>query len=138
MKKTTIIEIQALDNGAHRNQTINGTISVPAGWAVVPEDMEKPASWPFVDIVGVEDKVYTKTVTYLRDKFEPTEDGQTVHTVEEVTEEVPYTVLTVTAMTEREKPAKEEAETPTPAVTTTVWDELDAAYQEGVNKAYEQ
>lgn len=132
MKKMTIIEIQALPSGAHRNQTVFGEVALPEGWAVVPADMERPASWPFVDIVGVEDKVYTKTVTYLRDKFEHTEDGQTVHTVEEVTEEVPYTVPTVTGLTEREKPA-EEAETPAPAFTPTVWDELDAAYQEGVD-----
>lgn len=136
MNKMTIIEIQALDNGAHRNQTIFGDLSVPAGWAVVPADMERPTSWPFVDIAGVEDKVYTKTVTYLRDKFEPTEDGQTFHTVEEITEEKEYTIPTVTGMTEREKPEKPEPETPTSP--PSVWDELDAAYQEGVNTAYEQ
>ena len=110
MKKMTIIEIQALDNGAHRNQTINGTIPVPDGWAVVPEDMAKPASWPFVDIVGVEEKVYTKTVTYLRDKFEHTEDGQTVHTVGEVSEEKEYTIPTVTGLTEHETTATGGAE----------------------------
>lgn len=137
MKKMTIIEIQALPNGAHRNQTVFGEVTLPEGWAVLAEGLEKPPSWPFVDPT-VEEVTCYKTVTYLRDKFEHTEDGQTVHTVEEVTEEVPYTVLTVTAMTEREKPVKEETEVPTTTVTSTVWDELDAAYQEGVNKAYEQ
>ena len=44
-----IIEIIALENGAHRNQF--GDIGiVPEGWAVIPEDMEIPNTFPFVDI----------------------------------------------------------------------------------------
>ena len=40
-----IIEIAALDNGAHRNQT--GTFStIPSGWAVIPDSMETP-NFPF-------------------------------------------------------------------------------------------
>ena len=36
-----IVEIAALDNGAHRNQTISGVLSrLPEGWAVVPEELE--------------------------------------------------------------------------------------------------
>ena len=43
-----IIEIVALDNGAHRNQ--NGGISVvPEGWAVIPADMETP-NFPFGEV----------------------------------------------------------------------------------------
>ena len=44
-----IIEIQALDNGAHNNQTINSAITVPLGWAIIPEEMETP-NFPFGDI----------------------------------------------------------------------------------------
>lgn len=44
-----IIEIQALDNGAHNNQTINSAIPVPIGWAIIPEEMETP-NFPFGDI----------------------------------------------------------------------------------------
>ena len=44
-----IIEITALDNGAHRNQT--GTFSaVPDGWAVIPENIVIPDTFPFVSI----------------------------------------------------------------------------------------
>lgn len=32
-----IIEISVLDNGAHRNQAINGMAALPDGWAVIPE-----------------------------------------------------------------------------------------------------
>ena len=44
-----IIEIQPLDNGAHNNQTTNGTIPVPDGWAIIPEGMKTP-NFPFGDI----------------------------------------------------------------------------------------
>ena len=44
-----IIEIIALSNGAHRNQT--GTFStVPDGWAVIPESIVIPDTFPFVGI----------------------------------------------------------------------------------------
>ena len=33
-----LLEIEALANGAHRNQTINKEIPVPEGWCVLPED----------------------------------------------------------------------------------------------------
>ena len=53
-----IIEIEVLDNGAHRNQ--NGTLSyVPKGWAVIPDTIEIPDTFPFVNI-EVEDGVVIK------------------------------------------------------------------------------
>lgn len=55
----TIIEIQALDNGAHRNQSQTGGFSIiPEGWAVVPDGMTIPATFPFVNITA-EDGVVT-------------------------------------------------------------------------------
>ena len=49
-----VIEITALSNGAHRNQT--GTFSaVPDGWAILPDDMDTP-NFPFGDIT-----VYNQT-----------------------------------------------------------------------------
>ena len=45
-----IIEITALASGAHRNQ--NGDLTaVPEGWAVIPEEIELPDSFPFVNLV---------------------------------------------------------------------------------------
>ena len=53
----TIIEIAALENGAHRNQT--GTFAaVPDGWAVIPESVGIPDTFPFV-IPAVEGQVVT-------------------------------------------------------------------------------
>ena len=49
-----IIEINSLENGSHRNQNINieGTeLSVPDGWAVIPDGMSIPETFPFVNIV---------------------------------------------------------------------------------------
>ena len=43
-----IIEITALSNGAHRNQSYPGF--VPDGWAVVPDHMETP-NFPFGEVV---------------------------------------------------------------------------------------
>lgn len=44
-----IIEIEPLDNGAHRNQNSSLT-SIPEGWAVIPDIMEIPDTYPFVNI----------------------------------------------------------------------------------------
>ena len=52
-----IIEIRALSNGAHWNRDIDGT-ELPEGWAVIPEDMEIPKTFPFVDIT-VDDGMVT-------------------------------------------------------------------------------
>lgn len=55
-----IIEIKALENGAHRNQ--EGTFkSIPEGWAVVPDDLTTE-NFPFGEIV-VEEVDGVKTVT---------------------------------------------------------------------------
>lgn len=46
-----IIEIQALSNGAHRNQAVSGAVSVHDGWADIPADVDIPETFPFVDVV---------------------------------------------------------------------------------------
>lgn len=44
-----IIEIEPLHNGAHRNQT--GTFTrLPVGWAVIPDELPVPQTFPFVNI----------------------------------------------------------------------------------------
>lgn len=91
-----IIEINALKNGAHRNQN-HSISSVPDGWAVIPDDMNVPETFPFVDITA--------------------ENGVVTSIVAGSVPDVP-------------KPHSEnEKETETPVT----WDELAAAYQEGVN-----
>ena len=43
-----IIEISALQNGAHRNQT-GSFNTIPDGWAIIPDDMVTP-NFPFGEI----------------------------------------------------------------------------------------
>lgn len=55
-----IIEIQPLENGAHRNQ-MGGNIC-PEGWAIIPESIEIPDTFPFVSI-EVEDGIVTNMIS---------------------------------------------------------------------------
>ena len=43
----TIIKIDAASNGAHQNQT-GKLLTVPDGWARIPDDMPIPNTFPFV------------------------------------------------------------------------------------------
>lgn len=43
-----IVELVALENGAHRNWKTDFDVEVPDGWALVSDDLEIPATFPFV------------------------------------------------------------------------------------------
>lgn len=106
-----IIKLEANPNGSHDDLRSSNITKEPDGWAVIPEGFELPASFPFVNIEA-------HTVVYKG----VDEDGQEYETE----------AMTVTAMTEGEVPELEPE--PGPDVKPlTVWDELDAAYREGVN-----
>lgn len=45
-----IIEVSALPNGAHRNMASSGISKAPDGWAVIPDELEIPDTFPFVGI----------------------------------------------------------------------------------------
>lgn len=54
-----IIKIISEENGGHQNQNIKGIIeTIPDGWALVPDTIIIPETFPFVNI-EVEDKVVT-------------------------------------------------------------------------------
>ena len=64
-----IIEIAALENGAHRNQI--GTFrTIPEGWAEVPSSITIPGTFPFVNI-EVEDGVVTSMTAVVVPEPEP-------------------------------------------------------------------
>lgn len=90
-----MIEIIALDNGAHNNHTYHGVL--PEGWAVIREDISELENFPFGEVTAEEI------------------DG----------------LMTVTSWTPGEMPEPEPA--PEPETEDNVWEQLDAAYQEGVN-----
>lgn len=75
-----IIEIQGLSNGAHRNQETTST-RVPDGWAVIPEGMDIPETYPFVDLVVKDGRVVSMTAGVVPEpepepEPEPTETEQ--------------------------------------------------------------
>lgn len=146
-----IIKVAALENGAHKNQTINGEIHVPEGWAVIPNDMELPQTFPFVNITAEEVTHYRevpimKDVPKTREVPQYDEEGNAVlddegnpvmvtekYTEQEiVTEQEPYTIMTVTSMTEGVMP--EPIPEPDPIAEVANYDELAKAIQEGVNE----
>lgn len=76
-----IIEIQPLENGAHRNQTVSGAVAVPDGWAEIPADVTIPETFPFVDLTVEGNKVVTMTAGVVPEpepepQPEPTETEQ--------------------------------------------------------------
>ena len=76
-----LIEIQALPNGAHRNQTVSGAVAVPDGWAEIPADVTIPETFPFVGLAVEGNKVVSMTAGVVPDpepqpEPEPTETEQ--------------------------------------------------------------
>lgn len=75
-----LIEVQALDNGAHRNQTTTSN-TIPTGWAEIPADVSIPETFPFVDIQVEGNKVVSMTAVVVPEpepqpEPEPTETEQ--------------------------------------------------------------
>ena len=78
-----IIEIAALENGGHNNQMTDRNISLPNGWAVIPEDMVIPETFPFVDITVKEGIVTAMTAGAVPEPVGPTlEDLRTAKLAE--------------------------------------------------------
>lgn len=65
-----IIEIAALENGAHRNDRRESFKTIPDGWAIVPAEIEIPDTFPFVNI-EVEDGVVTSMTAGVVPEPEP-------------------------------------------------------------------
>ena len=78
-----LIEIKALDNGAHRNQ-IGDFKVIPKGYAVIPEDMET-LNFPFGEITTKEiDGVMTVTKWVAGEIPEPEPIPEPAPTAEEL------------------------------------------------------
>lgn len=72
----TIIQIQAQSNGAHANQTtMTPLLEIPEGWAVIPEDMKIPSTFPFIDI-EVDGQVVTSISSGVVPEPEPMPDPE--------------------------------------------------------------
>lgn len=94
-----IIEITALENGAHRNQT--GTFAaIPDGWAVIPEGMTIPDTFPFVGITVNNGVVTSMTAGAVPDP-EP-EPEQEPTQLDRLEAQVTYTALMTDTLIESE------------------------------------
>lgn len=84
-----IVEIAALENGAHRNQS-GGMTTPPNGWAVIPDDMETPC-FPFGEVEAEEiDGVMTVTKWMAGTIPETPEADEPVSEVEQLRADVDY------------------------------------------------
>lgn len=88
-----IIEIAALDNGAHRNQSYPGT--VPDGWALIREDVSTLENFPFGEVIAEEiDGVMTMTVWNPSPMPEPEPEPEPAPTQLDIIEaQVTYTAM---------------------------------------------
>lgn len=137
-----IICLMPLAEGVYNDHKADHITVPPDGWAYIPEDFPLPSTFPRLGSIEAEEVTYTREVeiqkeaTKTREVVTVDEEGNPITVTKEykemetVTEEHEYTMLTVTAMTEGTLP---EPEPETPSNNPDVWDELDAAYQEGVD-----
>lgn len=118
-----IVNLEVNPNGSHNDHRADHITTVPDGWAMIPDDFTVPSTFPFVGIEAEDVTFYReveveKEVTKTREVPQYDEEGnlltvmryETYTEMETVTEERPYTVHTVIAMTEGEMPVVEEEE----------------------------
>ena len=142
-----IVNLTANPNGSHNDHRADHITTVPDGWAMIPDDFTVPSTFPFVGIEAEDVTFYReveveKEVTKTRDTGFTDEDGNSITEeyteMETVTEERPYTVHTVTAMTEGEVPVVEEVEAePTTEERVTALEEQLAESDEVAMALYE-
>lgn len=66
-----IIEIAPLQNGAHNNQQSNAIVTPHDDWAIIPDDMPIPDSFPFVNITVDGNVVTSMTAAPVPPQPEP-------------------------------------------------------------------
>ena len=91
------------------------------------ETMQEVVKTREVEVIDAQGVPTVVVEEYL--DYEPVMVTEEYTEMETVTEEREYTMMTVTVMTEGTLPEP----TPEPEPEPSMWDELDAAYQEGVN-----
>lgn len=108
-----IICLTPLEEGVYNDHASDNITTPPDGWAYIPDDMEKPSTFPRLGSLEAEERTHTK-------------EGENGETLE-------FTCMTVTAMTEGTLPDPVPEPDPVPAGDDSIWEELDKAYQEGVD-----
>lgn len=112
-----IICLTPLEEGVYNAYERNNISTPPDGWAYIPENFPKPSTFPCLGSLEAEELAYTREVV---------DDNGETQTTE-------YTMMTVTAMTEGTLPEPVPEPDPVPTGDDSIWEELDKAYQEGVD-----
>ena len=79
------IKIEPFDTGSHDNYTTNEDLEQLEGRATIPDDMQIPDTFPFVDIV-VKDGVVTK----MTPKVMPEQEQFPVSNIEQIRADIDY------------------------------------------------
>ena len=107
-----IIDLTTLEEGVYNDHKADHITAPPDGWAMIPEDMEKPSTFPRLGSLEAEEITYPYEVEVEKDEIKTRdveiigEDGEPVIVQEEYTEKVMVTeqrekvIMTVTKMTE--------------------------------------
>ena len=112
-----IICLTPLEQGVYNDHKADHITAPPEGWAMIPEDMVLPSTFPRLGSIEAEEIIYLYEV-------EVEKDG------EMVTEQRERVIMTVTAMSEGTLPEPEPEPDPEPDV----WSEMAQAIAEGVNE----
>lgn len=106
-----IINLTPCEPGVYTAFNPNNRNSVPEGWAMIPEDFPLPSTFPRLRSLKAKELTYTREVTVPMKREVPVQDdegnpvldaeGNPLTKTEEYmgTKQVPYTMMTVTAMT---------------------------------------
>lgn len=105
-----IVCLKPLAPGVYNDHKADHISCPPDGWAMIPEDFPLPSTFPRLGSIEAEKLTYTREVEVLRpvikerDTGMVDEDGNPIMEkyteTELITEQVEYTMMTVTAMTE--------------------------------------
>lgn len=98
-----IIDLTPLEVGVYNDHASDHITEPPEGWAMIPEDMELPSTFPRLGSIEAEEITYTYEVEVEKVNGETGE-------VEIVKEQRERTILTVTKMTEGTLPEPFEPE----------------------------
>ena len=104
-----IVNLEANPNGSHNDHRADHIVSVPEGWAMIPDDFIVPDTFPFVsiesqDVIFYRDVEVEKEVTKTRYTDNVDDNGNVMTEeyteTEVVIEKRPYKVHAVTSMTD--------------------------------------
>lgn len=88
-----IINLTPLEEGVYNDHKADHITAPPEGWAMIPEDMVLPSTFPRLGSIEAKEITYTYDVEVEK---QDEETGETVKT----TEQREKVIMTVTAMTE--------------------------------------